>query len=67
MARPERFELPAFWFVAVAARGINGLARFAWSGIRQYLCGFLNHCYTAHQAHTSGQWAQKWAQSNGAV
>jgi hypothetical protein len=25
MARPERFELPTFWFVAVAARTINNL------------------------------------------
>jgi hypothetical protein len=25
MARPERFELPTFWFVAVAARRINNL------------------------------------------
>jgi hypothetical protein len=25
MARPERFELPTFWFVAVAARNISDL------------------------------------------
>ena len=26
IARPERFELPTFWFVAVAARQTNNLA-----------------------------------------
>jgi len=26
VARPERFELPTFWFVAVAAQKINELA-----------------------------------------
>jgi len=34
MARPERFELPAFWFVAVAARRINNLARLVLIEIR---------------------------------
>ena len=41
MVRPERFELPAFWFVAVAARRISSLAVFVRSEIRQHLCGFL--------------------------
>jgi len=25
VARPERFELPTFWFVAVAARELNNM------------------------------------------
>jgi len=29
MVRPERFELPAFWFVAVAARDLNNLHRMS--------------------------------------
>src|ERR1039457_2468208 len=62
---PERFELPAFWFVAVAARRINSLAAFAWSGIRLYLCGLLAHLLQRRQAPTNGQWAQFWAQSRG--
>ena len=41
VVRPERFELPTYCSGGLAAREINGLARLAWSEIRQYLCGVL--------------------------
>jgi len=37
LARPERFELPAYCSGGLAAQEINNLAPFAGSGIRWYL------------------------------
>ena len=50
MARPERFELPTFWFVAVAAREISNLYRSLLNATEYAEChigqGVEN--YTAH-------------------
>src|ERR1035441_7008217 len=64
LARPERFELPAYCSGGLAARQINDLAQFAWSEIRLYLCGFLTPALTYKQAATNNQWAQNWAHSS---
>src|SRR5450759_2745573 len=63
--RPERFELPTFWFVAVVARRINKLHQVRWSATDCHKC---NQCRPL--SHPSlflvaiGRvwwWAQKWA------
>jgi hypothetical protein len=40
-ASARGFESPTPSTQGLDSRGVNDLARFVWSGIRQYLCGVL--------------------------
>jgi hypothetical protein len=51
MARPETRrggKLPAFWFVAVAVREINNVAKVSQSVTTQYLCEIGASCNEAY-------------------
>jgi len=69
MARPERFELPTFWFVAVAAREVNNLYGGC-SRVTKCAQVCLNSGSQPRGEHlvATGEvwwWAQNWAQSRG--
>ena len=69
MARPERFELPTFWFVAVAARRISKLHGASRIVTECYGCraqqGFPRVAQHSVSLRKVWWWAQKWAQSRG--
>src|SRR5881628_2956518 len=68
MARPERFELPTFWFVAIAAPRISELHRALPLATECHRCrvqqGFPE---VSKHSVTLGRvwwWAQNWAHSS---
>src|SRR5215469_378355 len=69
MARPERVELPTFWFVAIAARRINHLHGMGRNATGDYRC--CTHKSLPHEDEYSVSlgrvwwWAQSWAQHRG--
>ena len=68
MARPERLELPTFWFVAVAARKINKLAVICseWQNAanRRDFAGLVYSVRFSSSLSLVTGWAQNWAQQN---
>ena len=66
MVRPERFELPTFWFVAIVVQRINKLHGLSPTATPYYKCiSALRLSQARRQSVVLGRvwwWAQNWVQ-----